>query len=491
MSSRAGRPAPVLVSAVVVGALFALCAWRAATQSVSHDEALTWLMYLREPLATMFNFWQANNHVLHTLLAWLSVHAFGHSELALRLPALLGALLCLLALRRLALRACGEGWLHLLALLLLAGNPLVLDFLVAARGYGLALGTLLWAAVVLAAQLEAAAEGRTPRVAGWVGASLLLGACVAANLAFAPAVAGLALAALLAGGRSGKALLALALPGLLLAAGLVTHPMRGTDRSAFITGVDSLAATVDSLVRPTLAHPSAAWRPDPQGPLVELVLLPAGEVVAALLVLLLLVRAADWARGRGPRDEAERLLRLVGGGLLLALLLVVGLNAVGGLLYPADRTALYLLPMGGLSALLLARRGLRGRWRPVATATLGLMALVAGWQLLELQVSGFADWTLDTGTRRFFERIEAREAGARRAEPVQVRVAHRFLAPALQFYQSTRGQGWMAPVPAEWRRDEATVDYLLLPAALGAGPAHWETLDVVAEVRLLAPKRRG
>jgi hypothetical protein len=127
----------------------------------------------------------------------------------------------------------------------------------------------------------------------------------------------------------------------------------------------------------------------------------------------------------------------------------------------------------------------------VASAALAVLVAVAGWQLLELQVSAFALWPLDTGTRRFFELIEAREAGARRAAPVQVRVGHKFLAPALQYYQSTRGDGWMAPVPAEWRRDELDVDYVLLPAVLSIDSARWQTLEQIGEVRLAVPRRRG
>src|SRR5262249_59822866 len=122
----------------------------------------------------VFEAWQANDHLLHTALAWLSVRAFGNSELALRLPALLGAALCLLALRRLARRVCGDGPLHLLALVLVAANPLVLDLLVAARGYGMALALLLWGAIVLLDAMDAAAAGAA-RPAAWWRASLLLG----------------------------------------------------------------------------------------------------------------------------------------------------------------------------------------------------------------------------------------------------------------------------------------------------------------------------
>jgi len=493
------RPAPsatVRAGGLLLLGLFALCAWRAATQAVSHDEALTWLLYLDQPFGTMFGAWQANDHLLHTALAWLSVHAFGSTELALRLPALLGAALCLLALRRLARRACGDGPLHLLALVLLAANPLLLDLLVAARGYGLALALLLWAAIVLLEALDAGVAG-APRPGAWWRASLLLGLCVTANLAFAPAALGLLGAAWLAGPRSPGRLAALLLPGAALAAAVLVPSMVGVTQASFIVGVDRLSLTADTLLQPSLSHHPAAWLPDEHGNLLRAFLLPVGRALAVLLLLLLLVRCPRWLRRGGPADDDERVLALLGGALLLALAgLVVAHHAVG-LLYPADRTGLYLLPLALLPALVLARRGLAGRWRMAAQDTLAVLVAWGVLQLAELQVDRFALWPLDAGARRAFETMEARQQRLPHRD-VQLRVAHRFLAPAMQFYRETRGASWLAPVPTEWDAHDLDLDYLLVPAGdwgdvLAGDPERFNVLyeDPVTGVRLAVPKHRG
>jgi hypothetical protein len=493
------RPAPsatVRAGGALLLGLFALCVYRAATQAVSHDEALTWLLYLDHPFSTMFASWRANDHVLHTALAWLSVHAFGSTELALRLPALLGAALCLLALRRLARRACGDGPLHLLALVLLAANPLVLDLLVAARGYGLALALLLWGAIMLLEALDAGAAG-SPRPGAWWRASLLLGLCVTANLAFAPAALGLLGAAWLAGPRGVGRLAALLLPGAALAAAVLVPPMLGVTREAFIVGVDRLSLTADTLLQPSLSHHPAAWLPDEHGALLRAGLLPAGRALAVLLLLLLLARCPRWLRRGGTVDADERALALLGGALLLSLLGLVLAHHVVGLLYPADRTGLYLLPLALLPALVLAQRGLSGRWRPVAQGALALLVAWGVLQLAELQADRFALWSLDAGARRTFETMEARQQRLPHRD-VQLRVAYRVLAPAMQFYRETRGASWLAPVPTEWDVRDLDLDYLLVPSGnwgdvLAGDPERFNLLyeDPMTAVRLAVPKHRG
>ncbi|SRR6266851_9145065 len=58
-------------------ALWALCAYRAITQSIVHDEALTYQLYLAGPAARIFDSFDANHHFLNTLLMKLSVSLFG------------------------------------------------------------------------------------------------------------------------------------------------------------------------------------------------------------------------------------------------------------------------------------------------------------------------------------------------------------------------------------------------------------------------------
>ena len=80
--------------ALIPAALFAV-AWaviRAAKQSVTLDEAYTYLHFVVTPLKTVWSS-SPNNHVLNTLLIRIVTGIFGTSAVALRAPALLGAIL--------------------------------------------------------------------------------------------------------------------------------------------------------------------------------------------------------------------------------------------------------------------------------------------------------------------------------------------------------------------------------------------------------------
>jgi hypothetical protein len=74
---------------VLFGILLAANFYRAATQSIVHDEAITWELYLSGPASAVFHFYDANNHFLAIILFRISTTLFGHSEFAIRLPAVL------------------------------------------------------------------------------------------------------------------------------------------------------------------------------------------------------------------------------------------------------------------------------------------------------------------------------------------------------------------------------------------------------------------
>lgn len=141
------RPDEVRKSLPLV--LTAVFAWvwvfaRACIQSIVIDEADTYRVFVARPSPSH---WEAaaNNHVLNSLLMRLSVALFGASALSLRLPALLGAAIyiasCFVIVRRVS-RSTILQW-SLLACLVF--SPFVMDYLVAARGYSLAVAFLMFA----------------------------------------------------------------------------------------------------------------------------------------------------------------------------------------------------------------------------------------------------------------------------------------------------------------------------------------------------------
>jgi hypothetical protein len=120
---------PRRAAKALLAAVFALSVYRAVTQSIVCDEAITFELYIAAPLRAMFEHFDANHHFLNTVLMRISTGFFGLSDLSMRLPALGGALLYLTAVNRVTGIAFGEGWISLLAVAGLTLNPLVMDFL--------------------------------------------------------------------------------------------------------------------------------------------------------------------------------------------------------------------------------------------------------------------------------------------------------------------------------------------------------------------------
>ena len=123
--------------------LLALSAWVyavycARTLSITHDEALTYPIFASRPFLDLFKpeviGMNANNHLLNTVLAAISVRFLGLSELAMRIPALIGAA-CYIFAAILIAHGLFRGLAATGAAIFLLANPYVLDFLPLARGY--------------------------------------------------------------------------------------------------------------------------------------------------------------------------------------------------------------------------------------------------------------------------------------------------------------------------------------------------------------------
>ncbi|HXP87891.1 MAG TPA: hypothetical protein VN841_24385 [Bryobacteraceae bacterium] len=154
---------------------------RASVQSITIDEAFTYLYFVALSLSKA---WEAssNNHVLNTLLMWISTHAFGTSSITVRLPALLGAVLYVCVCGFLCKSITNRFTLRMLLFICLTYNPFLFDFMVAARGYSLADAFLLAA---IAVPVWNRVKGRPSLQTSCVLASLALGLSFTANFSFA------------------------------------------------------------------------------------------------------------------------------------------------------------------------------------------------------------------------------------------------------------------------------------------------------------------
>src|SRR5437879_1925259 len=143
-------------AALFTFAAVAVCvlAVRACLQSITIDEATSFLMFSKTPWAA--HWWPSSgNHVLNSLLMRLVTTVFGVSEPAVRAPALFGGVVYIGSAFYLSVLVTGRKLLQVTLFICLVYNPIVLDYLVAARGYGLALGFYLAALAIIASTILA------------------------------------------------------------------------------------------------------------------------------------------------------------------------------------------------------------------------------------------------------------------------------------------------------------------------------------------------
>ena len=148
--------------------------YRSMTLAITTDEAFTLLDFVSVSWLKLATSYDANHHVLHSVLCKLSTGLFGVAEWSLRLPAVLGGWLYFAFAWRLSRRLCGEGPAMLAGVLWMSCLPQIAEYLSVARGYSL--GLAFWTAAMFYALEE---EPKLRRV------SALLGLSVASNLVFA------------------------------------------------------------------------------------------------------------------------------------------------------------------------------------------------------------------------------------------------------------------------------------------------------------------
>lgn len=382
---------------LLLTALFAI-SWsilRACVQSITIDEADTYLAFVSRS-ARFIWYPSSNNHVLNSLLMWITTSLLGTSSITVRAPAIVGAIIYICVCYFLSRAVASRFSLRLPLFICLTYNPFVLDFMVAARGYSLALAFLLAAIAVPLWHREQKAPGLRTSCAT---ASLLLSLSFCANFSFAfvDAAAFLAIA-IWAYRKEGAAILpACVLPGLLAALLISGYPILHWHKGQLWYGATSLGQMTRSIVEPSL------FRLDPQFERAGLyqvmnalrpLLLPG---LAILCACQLIVSRID---GSWLRDEAARRLVRLCSALAAIASAAILTHWVGfrlfGLLLPRGRTAIYLVPLCTLIAGIIAAAPIRS-----STARWLHRGLVAGfctlacYFLLCLRLTYFEEWKWD------------------------------------------------------------------------------------------------
>jgi len=406
---------------VLLGAIFALDVYRAATQSIVHDEALTWQMYLATPWTAFFQVYDANNHFLHTFLLKVVTGFSGYSEFTMRIPALAGAALLLWSVYRLGLLVFGETWLLPVFAVLAGANPLVMDFEVAARGYGMGLGLYFYALERMVAYVQ---SDKRREVLWHAAGGLSL--AVTANLIYMVPAAVTALAF----GRIAPRGLSLWrhfwLPiGALALVFLMVIPVSDMHKDNFYVGLTNLPDSAEMLARQMVAHNDGLGRINT----FTWFQFRAAKVIG-WVVLPLLTVAGLWFGWRGRSRPA---LWLASAAVAGSWVIVIVLHFGGGVLLPVDRTGLYFFPLWGLMMTALVPMVPRA----AGWVAGGLAVVLAGWYVVQINATHFMVWRYDSDTRALLEEIRRENPGRN----VRIGISWQ-LEPSTEFYRTARGWQW-------------------------------------------------
>jgi hypothetical protein len=347
-------------------AIFLASAWlwhaaRAVLSAVTTDEAFTALDFAGKPWLEMLAYYDANNHVLHTVLVKLSLDAFGWNAVALRLPALLAGLLYSVMIWRLGRRWFGASLPMVAFCAAAAWAAPVAEYFSLARGYAMALAFFSWALV----------EAEDAGTAHWTRVSFALGLSVASNLVFVIPAAALC-AEILLRTRAWRQIRLLAAPGGVTALIVLALPLSRAEPAHFYYGARSWTESLSSILE---------WPGLP-------------NVSQSLAVALPLLALAALTR------ESSRPIAIV------ALLStgIVSIMAAAGVAWPRGRTGVYLSLLFLLAALRWVLHWPRLSW-------LTLLLAPASWFALPLRTH--PEWTADASSRTVVEQIAARERSAR------------------------------------------------------------------------------
>lgn len=405
-----GYCSPGYVLPALIGA-FAL-AWviaRAALQSITIDEADTYLAYIEPDFAAH---WapSSSNHILNTLLTRLSVSLFGASELTVRLPAIFGAAVFVTACWYLVTRITRRPLLASALMICLTCNPLTMDFLVAARGYSMAIGFLMAELAFGVSAIRRAAPWNTPLAL----ASICAGLSFSANFSFAPVAAMLFLGIVVvewrisaaAGGslRESLRLSAAALPGIATALFFAGYSVLHWPKDQLIYGSSSVNEMLASVWLPSL-HEVNEYFVDPA---LRGLLRNWRHVFPALVIAACLLRVAVLSRRWRDRGAWPRHLQSIGflapAALAVTLAIHWAMFHVGGILLPRGRTALYVAPLLTLTAGVIAALPAVSRMGRLSSRTLtASLALMAAFFLLCLRLNWFQEWRYNADVRGVYQ----------------------------------------------------------------------------------------
>jgi uncharacterized membrane protein len=405
----------------ILAALLAVNLYRAMTQSVTPGEAWNFDRFIGPTWQESLAHFDVNNHVLNTLLVRISTAQFHLTELSLRLPSLLAGAFYLWVVFRMARRWFGDGLLFLAVVCLLTLNPVAVDALSEARGYGMALACWMWALELLLESVESLSPQKLKL------AALCLGLSVAATLAFAaPALA--LLVVFLAWSNSGAGTpppgrpfpgRVLVLIFFLTAFVLLAIPLDRAEWKTLAVGATSLRQTINEITALSLGT--------------SLKVIGAMARVAVALVALAGAAAAlhYWRR----RDGA--LIALAGASLALTLVLLMAAHRWLRAPFPQEG-AIYMIP---LITLIVAVVILKQNSKAAQIVFLAVSTVLLARYVIEFPFGIYAAGRPFTGARTLAKTLRAHTKGA--SPRIGVSPA---AEPIMSYYRTRYRQGNWQPI---------------------------------------------
>jgi hypothetical protein len=425
--------ASIKTARCLIAVLAALNLVRAMTLSVTSGEAWNYDRFIQPAWREALFHFDLNNHVLNTLLVRISTKYFHLTELSLRLPSLLCGLLYLWAVYRLTARRFGSGWQLPLIIGLLTLNPMLLDAMSEARGYGMALAAMVWALELMLELAEHFSEAKFNLV------PVLLGLSVAASLAFAAPAVALA-AVFLAWGRGWiwpkvKSLNFVLLFVLTMFV-LLAIPLDHVDKTSFLGGATSLRQTLNEITAlsldTSLPSVTAAIR--------------VGVAILAVICVLAVVRFG--------RDRWNGLIVLPAGTMALTLTILLAAHRWLHSPFPLSG-AIYLIPV---STLVVACLLLKWNHKTAQVALYAGGILLIGRYLSATDVRNYA------GNEQFAGGRALSKALRTAVGPGGINIgASEVAEPIINYYRTRLRQGNWERVPHKAPTDR--YDYYVLAGA--------------------------
>jgi len=397
------------------------CVYRAAEQSITIDEAYTYERFLSGGWGAIYGKYDANNHVLYSILAKLSIQTFGLSEFALRLPSLIAGFFLVVGifeLLRIAVCSPAVRWVAFTALSL---HPLLLDFSIAARGYGMALAFLVWSIYFAMRR-------------GYLASGSLLGLALSANLTMVFPAAGVFGAVLLLNPvpwqERVRNAAVMAAPAETIFWAICFGAVRTAEARDFYAGLESLRDSIGRLIETSFAaaRRGALLGGESMRHLFQFAMLP---------VLLIFMAGAAASALFKNRKEGLRLVPIA--ALALASAATLAAHGIFGVLYPVDRTGLYLVLLFALGWAIAADLVPKLR-----AANLALGCIVALQFVTQLHGGYFTLWR--DGSRIKDAALALRSVSARRpAGSVRISTSWYHQA-AMEFYRQRWNVVQWAPI---------------------------------------------